>query len=321
MIFEKNIFSPNQNALDTAILVLDDCNTLSFAAAVDPMRAANRRAGRTLFRWRFFTPSGEKVHLTSGLVVDAPAIANLATCSLLIIVAGFRLEEQATPRLLSSLRRLARQGTPMAAIDGGPWVLASTGLLDGHIATTHWEDLQAFSIRFPQVNVRRDRFCISDRFATSGGAAPCIDMMLYLIDKRHGSDLSRRVGGAFLYDPVPASQQSASSAPRSVRRNAHIARALSLMDATLEDPLPIPVIATRSGLSLKTLELRFQSHLGLSPKAHYLTLRLSEAHRLVTDTSLPIRDVALATGFGSPAAFSRAFRSAYGTTARALRQG
>ncbi|MEP2534164.1 GlxA family transcriptional regulator [Shimia sp.] len=320
MKLAKNIYSPDTSPLKTAILVLDDCNTLSFAAAVDPMRAANRRAGKPLFNWEFYTALGAPAHLTSGLRVEGAPIADLVQCDLLIIVAGFRLKDHATPRLLSSLKRLARFGTPMAAIDGGPYLLASAGLLDGHQATTHWEDLDEFASQFPNIQTRRDRFCISGPFATSGGAAPCIDMMLHLIDARYGSDLAQSVGGAFLYDPMPAGQQSPRSTPRPVRHQPQIARALELMETTLDDPLPLARIAAHAGVSLRTLELRFRAHLGRSPKAHYLSLRLAEAHRLAADTLQPVHDIALATGFASPSSFSRAFRAAFGTTARAVRQ-
>lgn len=315
----ENPFVLSPAPLNVAILVFDDCNTLSFAAAVDPLRAANRRAGKQLFHWQFLTPLGASVSLTSGLSVAGTAIADLDHCDLLVVVAGFRLQEHASPRLLSSLRRIASRGTPIAAIDGGPWLLASAGLLDGHKATTHWEDLEEFATRFPNIDTQRDRFCISGPFATSGGAAPCIDMMLHLIALRHGQDLSRRVGSAFLYDPVPQGTQSPSSAPRPVRRNPQIARALELMETNLQSPLPLPRIAALSGLSPRGLQQRFETHMGHSPKSHYLALRLSEAYRLITDTSQSVREISVATGFSSPAAFARAFRAQYQTSARDLR--
>ncbi|KPA21898.1 HTH-type transcriptional regulator CdhR [Shimia sp. SK013] len=316
-----SIFKPDPRPLSTAILVLDDCNTLSFAAAVDPMRAANRRAGKPLFNWKFFTSNGQPAALTSGLEINGSAISKLAKCDLLLVVAGFRLEEQTTPALLASLRRIASQNSTIAAIDGGPWFLARAGLLDGETATTHWEDLEDFATRFPQVNTRRDRFCVSGQFATSGGAAPCIDMMLHLISTRFGSDLARRVGSAFLYDPQPAGRQGLTSAPRPIRRNPRLARALERMEATFADPLPIPEIAAHAGLSPRALEMRFQTHLGQSPKSTYLQMRLEEALRLATDTSLPVRDIALATGFGTPASFARAFKAAHGKSVRDLRAG
>ena len=247
MINVKNLFPSGDTLLKTAVLVLDRCNTLSFASAVDPLRAANRRAGRALFNWSFFTPDGNPAMLTSGLQIEGAAIATLDVCDLLIIVAGFDLEAHATPRLLASLRRLYAKGTAVAAIDGAPWLLARAGLLDGHAATTHWEDLEDFATRFPNVDTRRDRFVIDPPFATSGGAAPGLDMMLHLIGTRFGASLAARVASAFVYDPVPLGQQGAGpgAAPRPIRRNPLIAKALDLMERHIDEPLSIPEIAQR----------------------------------------------------------------------------
>ncbi len=316
---EISVFAPDPTPLSTAILVLDECNTLSFAAAVDPMRAANRRAGKTLFSWQFYTATDAPATLTSGLQINGLPIEQLLRCDLLLVVAGFRLEEQASPRLLASLRRLYATGTTIAAIDGGPWILAEAGLLDGHNATPHWEDIDAFSHRFQKVTTLHDRFCISGRIATSGGASPCIDMMLYLIETRYGVDLARRVGSTFLYDPMPATTQRPISIPRAIHHHPKVMRALELMSQALETPLSIPEIATKTGLSTRTLEINFQTHLHRSPRSVYLQMRLEEALRLAAETSLPVRDIALATGFSSPTSFARAFRAAHGTSVRALR--
>ncbi|WP_299349935.1 GlxA family transcriptional regulator [uncultured Shimia sp.] len=315
----ENLFRPQNTPLNTAVLVLDQCNTLSFAAAVDPMRAANRRAGRTLFKWDFYTATEAPAQLTSGPEIAGKPIANLDHCDLLVIVAGFDLEEHATPRLLASLRRLCTSGTMIAALDGAPWILARAGVLDGHSATTHWEDLEDFATRFPAVETRRDRFVIDPPFATSGGAAPGIDMMLHLIERWFGASLATRVASAFVYDPVPEGQQGPGAPPRPIRRNPQIARALDLMERHIDDPLNIADIARHLSVSVRSLELRFRSHLGQSPHQYYLQLRLNEAHRLAIDTSLSVQDIATTTGFASQSSFARAFRQAHGLSVRDLR--
>ena len=145
-------------------------------------------------------------------------------------------------------------------------------------------------------------------------------MMLYLIEIRYGADLARRVSSAFVYDPVPASAQRPISIPRAIHHHPKVIKALDLMGQTLDAPLSIPEIAAKTGLSTRTLELNFQTHLHKSPQMVYLTMRLEEALRLATDTQTPVRDIALATGFNSPTSFARAFKSAHGTSVRALRR-
>ncbi len=319
---ERPIFAPDPATLSVAVLVMAETNALSLAAAVDPMRAANRRAGRTLFTWRYYSAAGGAVPLTAGFGIDTEALSDRTEADILLIVAGFRLAEQATPPLLARLRRLAPRLRAMIGVDGGPWFLARAGLLDGRAATVHWEDLETFADRFPAVDVRRDRYVISGPMVTTGGAAPCLDMMLELIRARHGAELALRVAGAFLYEPVHAATapQQAVSAARLAKGDPALGRAIALMEAAIEDPQPIASIARRIGLSQRRLEMLFADRLGTSPGRFFLDLRLDEARRMVTDTRLPLQEVALRTGFSSQVAFARAFRARFGTTASALRR-
>ncbi len=316
----KNILHPEHRALKTAVLVLDDCNTLSFAAAVDPMRAANRLADHPAFDWDYVTATAEPAMLTSALTVPGIPLARLQSCDLMIVVAGFQLARHATPSLLAGLRRIAATGATMAGIDGGPWLLAEAGLLDGHAATTHWEDLENFAARFPEIDVRPDRYTVSENRLTSGGAVPAIDMMLHVIAARHGAGFAARVSGLFLYEGTsePSKPQSRTGAPH--RHTALTAKANALMEASLDDPLPLADIAETLGTSPRTLQQQFRLRLNTTPQDHYLQLRLAEARRLVTDTNISLMDVALATGFTSQSSFARAFRTAHGLSARDLRQ-
>src|SRR3546814_3338226 len=78
-------------------------------------------------------------------------------------------------------------------VEAGSWLLARAGLLDGRAATTHWEDLEDFAARFPEIAVRPDRFVVDGRTFTSGGASPTFDLMLHLIRSRFGYPLALEV--------------------------------------------------------------------------------------------------------------------------------
>ncbi|MCB1340453.1 MAG: GlxA family transcriptional regulator [Pseudooceanicola sp.] len=306
--------------LNVAILVLDDCNTLSLAAAVDPLRAANRLAPRRMFDWTYVTATGQPARLTSGLTVPGDPIARLEATDLLLVIAGFNLAAQSTPTLLASLRRIAATGATIGGIDGGPWVLASAGLLDGYRATTHWEDLESFAARFPAVTTLRDRFHVDGPRMTSGGATPAIDMMLHLIAARGGETLAARVAGAFIYDAAPDPSRAQRRAAARPNHSALTARASALMEDTLDAPLPMTEIARCLGTSPRALQAQFRARLNTTPQAHSLSLRLAEALRLVTDTNRSLTDIALATGFASQSSFARAFRAAHGRPARDFRK-
>ncbi len=204
MISAKNIWQNTDAPLNVGLLVLNDSNMLSLAAAVDPMRACNRRADRVLFSWQFLAQGGQEVSLTSGMVLQTEDISGFIG-DLLILVAGFGLEQHSTPALTIALRRCVVDGTHLWGVDGGSWVMAQAGLLDGHRATCHWEDAEAFARRFSAVNLVPDRYAISGPFATTGGASPCIFFILHLLTILHFLALSSRFSSSFFYDPLHSS--------------------------------------------------------------------------------------------------------------------
>ena len=325
MIYAENFFpryDPNGDLpLNAAILVLDHCNMLSVAATVDPMRAVNRKSGRELFQWKFCTPFGDAVRLTSGVEINGPAIGDVATPDILFVVAGFRLDDP-VEGLEAQLRKFAREQSVMAGIDGGTWMLARSGILDDHRATTHWEDFDNFQMRFPRVDLVQDRFCVSQRRMTTGGASPCIDMMLSLISHLHGPALAARVAGVFIYDAdlAPSTPQQIHPTRRMSKAHPLVARAIDLMQYDLSDPPSIDDLAKQVGVARRTLEMRFQNAVSQSPSAYLRTLRLAEAHRLATDSHNAVQDIAEISGFSSHAAFARAFQKQFGTSVSALRK-
>ena len=93
------------------------------------------------------------------------------------------------------------------------------------------------------------------------------------------------------------------------------------MERAIEDPPAVAEIARRVELSPRRLEMLFADHLGTSPGRFFRDLRLDEARRMVTDTRLPLQEIALRTGFAGQAAFARAFRARFARTASAVRRG
>jgi transcriptional regulator GlxA family with amidase domain len=96
---------------------------------------------------------------------------------------------------------------------------------------------------------------------------------------------------------------------------------LARMEATLEEPLAREALAGEGGVSVRQLERLFRAHLGSTIAAHYLALRLDRARALLRQTTLPVLQVAMASGFASAAHFSRAYRARFGQPPRAERGG
>ncbi len=93
--------------------------------------------------------------------------------------------------------------------------------------------------------------------------------------------------------------------------HAHI---VSCMEDNLEEPLTCSELAKQVDLSTRQLERLFRKYLEHSPTRYYLGLRLNQARNLLTQTSLPIIEIALASGFVSASHFSKCHREYFGRT-------
>ena len=315
------IFEPSDAELSVTLLVLPDCSLMSLAATLDPMRGANRVAGRSLYNWQVVSPDGADPVTSSGLKVGVNDKFEVRTQDILIVVSAFHALEHATPKLLGQLRQASIRSRLVIGIEAGSWVLARAGLLDGRKATTHWEDLEAFSHRFPDVEMKSDRWVKDGPFLTTGGAAPALDMMLALIRARHGYSLALDVASLYIYDEVrqASDAQPLVSLGRILNREPRLADAIKIMEGHIDRPIPVSSIARRIGLSTRSLELLFASVIGQSPGSYYLSLRLKTARRLLLDTHLPLADTAEQTGFSSISSLSRAFKRHFGQSPSKLR--
>ena len=320
---ETSIFTPSDDPLRVTLLLLPESSMMSLASTLDPMRAANRVARRPLFTWRIVTPDGAPAPLTCGVPVPAEGrFGRELEGDALIVVAGFNQERHAGRALLTQLRGAASRVRALGGVEAGGWLLARAGLLDGHAATTHWEDLEDFAARFPEVTVRPDRFVIDGRCFTSGGASPTFDLMLHLIRSRFGYPLALEVASVFIYDEAHAATdaQPLVSLGRLAGYEPRVAAAIRLMESRLDSPLTTAAIARRLEISVRTLELLFRQALGIGPGTYCLRLRLQAARRLLLDTRLSMQVVAVRCGFGSHSAFSRIFRQHFAVSPSAYRR-
>ncbi len=79
-------------------------------------------------------------------------------------------------------------------------------------------------------------------------------------------------------------------------------------------------LAERLGVSDRHLRRIFEAALGVSPLQYLQTRRLLTAKQLLTDTPLPVTQVALSSGFGSVRRFNAAFAEHYGLNPSQLRK-
>lgn len=305
-------------------IVLPGFALMSYASAVEPLRAANLLAGTELYQWRIFSDGGGIVQSSSGATVETQDLPDgRADLNTMFVAAGGEPRQWPSQRIDACLRRLSRMGVRIGGISGGPFLLARAGLLDAHRFTVHWEHAAALREAFPALRPEAARFIADrDRITCGGGIAP-LDMMHALISERFGAAFARQVSDWFLHTHVDMASdpQRGSVVERYGVHHAGLAGALAVMEANISAPLARPAIAAYAGVSPRHLDRLFVQHLGTGFALHYRRIRLEQARRLMRQSPLSVTEIAMATGFSSAAHFSRSYRAQFGHNPAVERRG
>ena len=298
-------------------LLLDRFTMISFAAAIEPLRLANRLSGRVLYDWRLVGSGGTSVRCSNGasMALDGDLLESQRGDTILVC-GGVDVARAASRPVMAWLRREERRGTRMGALCTGAWVLAEAGLLAGRRATIHWENQDSFAEEFPDVTLVRTVFVEDGSRLTAAGGTAAIDMMLRQISRDHGSDLASRVADQMIHTSIRSEDdhQRMSIPIRIGARHPRLAQVVARMEANIEDPVSPARLASEAGMSPRQLERLFARYLGRSPKRYYMEIRLERARNLLMQTEMSVIEIALASGFASVAHFSKCYRASYGST-------
>ncbi|MFF3035759.1 GlxA family transcriptional regulator [Streptomyces rubiginosohelvolus] len=228
-----------------------------------------------------------------------------------------------SPAVRDALLAAARDGTRIASICTGTFPLAATGLLDGLRATTHWLATDLLAASHPAVEVDPDVLYVDNgRILTSAGAAAGLDLCLHMIRRDYGSavaaDAARlsvmpleREGGQaqfIVHDYAPAPQGHA------------LEPLLAWLQENLAAELTLADIASRAGMSTRTLMRRFREQTGTTPLQWLHRARIRQAQHLLETTDHSVERIGTQVGFGSPTAFRDRFRRTTGVSPRTYRR-
>lgn len=306
------------------LLLVDGFALMSYAALVEPFRAANALAGRTLYRWTHVSVAGDAATASNGAVLLCEhRVGEALDCDMLFVFAGGEPAAFDNPATFAWLRRLSARGAAVGGVSGGPYLLARANLLAGRRATIHWEHAHAFREDFPEIALEDGLYVIDRGRMTCAGGTAGLDLALELIENDQGRALAERVGEWFIRTEPRrgAGSQRPGLRERYGVRHEGLVRALEAMETHSEIPTTREALAEMAGVSVRQLERLFRAHLGGTIAEVYLRIRLDRARRLLRTTSLSVTEVALACGFVSSSHFARVFRGRFGfPPGRAIKQ-
>lgn len=296
-------------------ILLPGYSMLSFASAVEPLNICNDITGQKMYE--HFTV-GLKQSTTSGLgneVETDHTLTEIPEADALIVVGSSAQKTFKT----SFLEMVLRSKAPTQALGGiasGSYVLAKAGLLNGYQGVVHHNDPVSLFKEHKAVQLSTESFCIDRDRLTCRGGSTSLDMMLMWIAKTAGVDVAEKVSDHFIHERfgTPMTESPISVHKESLFNQPKLVEAIELMENNIEEPLTTEDISSYLDISRRQLERLFKKHLSALPGRYYLSIRLKEAHRRLTNSKDGISDIASRCGFSSGAHFSTVYRTHYGLT-------
>jgi transcriptional regulator GlxA family with amidase domain len=305
-------------------VILPRFNMATLITLIEPLRVANYLAPEPLYQWEILSADGQEIPASNGLTITAqPLDDRNRRAEIIFALASWGAEDYANRDLLAWLRRQSREGARLCAVELGCYPLAKAGLVGTSRLATHWSWAPGFQERFPDIALVEQLYTMDEPVLSCAGGMGGVDLMLRLITDRHGEGMAGEVADQILYQPIrpPEAPQRRTLGQGTDQFSPVLQQAITLIEATIADPLPVPEIADQIGLSQRQLERLFHRGLGCSVVQFGTLVRLQHARVLLIATKLSVREIATATGFNSLSHFASAFRKCFDRRPSDYRQG
>ncbi len=218
------------------------------------------------------------------------------------------------PECVAWVREQHAAGATVAAVCGGVFLLADSGLLAGRRATTHWMFAEELQRRFPDIAVNPDLLVIDDHdLITAGGVLAWADMGLKLVERFLGATVMSSTAHFMLMDPRGREQRYFGNfAPRLQHGDKAVLNVQHWLQADPARTSSAASLAARAGLGERTFLRRFTAATGVTPGEYQQRLRIARGRERLEFTRETVEQIATAVGYEDTGAFRRVFKRVIG---------
>lgn len=207
-----------------------------------------------------------------------------------------------------------KSGAEIASFCIGSFFLAGTGLLNGKPATTHWGSANEFRAMFPEVIVLDEKIMTEQEgIYTSGGAYSYLNLILYLIEKYFGREISVIIAKSFMIDIDKASQSPfIIFKGQKSHDDEAIKKAQEFIETNYQDKLTVDKIASIIALSRRNLERRFKKATANTVLEYIQRVKIEAAKINLESSRQNVNEVMSKVGYSDPKAFRITFKKITG---------
>ncbi|SMO68140.1 GlxA family transcriptional regulator [Ruegeria faecimaris] len=299
------------------VLVAPGYVLLELAALIEVLRLANRVCPNPPFSFTYRSLKGGPIASSSDATVQTEPVSTHPKADYLFVIGNSDPDhpDLSIGRVVSDYTFRGAQVFLLA--EAASRYIDEFGTAD---MATHWENASFLSERGARFEAKLSIATEQGQVVTCAGMEATTDVALSVIGRHISGPAKMTVANIMLHENIRdfSSMQPFSGAQLTATGDAKLDQCIKLMQANIEDPLPIQQIVEALNLSNRSLERKFKAFFGTSPNGFYREMRLAKANNLLLNTTMSVREIGLACGF--PNGFSSVYKSFFGVTPFVLRR-
>lgn len=321
---------------EIAIIVFDECQGSAVSAMVEALGVANLHWSSTgdygdpPFSWRTVSWDGRSVRAMGGLTIAADASVEALGNPDVIFVPAVRSDDRRT--MTKSIERLNEQWGSvlrnhhshdryLAANCSSIFLLARAGLLNGRTATISWWLSDSFRRSYPSVHLMPEMLVTKDaRVFCAAAFSACLNLGLEIVAEFLGPRAALSCARVMLIDVNRTTQLPyANLQDQTEHGDDLVLRAQTWLLSNLARTIRLGQLATRLGVTSRTLTRRFKAATRETPLEFLQNARIERAKRLLATTNVSFGEVAHRVGYEDASSFRRLFVRNTGISPREYR--
>src|SRR5678816_3581218 len=240
----------------------------------------------------------KKVDFYSGLFTVNPHthISTISKTDLIIIPSlnhNYNKTVKENRPLIEWIEKQYKYGAEIASICTGAFLLASSGLLDGKICSTHWSAADNLRTMFPEINVQTDKLITDENgIYTNGGAYSFLNLIIYLVEKYYDRPTAIFCSKIF---QIEMDRQSQSAFIIFKGQKLHgdelVTKAQTYIESKLHEKISVEHMSSKFAVGRRNFDRRFIKATGNTPLEYMQRVKIESAKKAFETTRKTINEV------------------------------
>ncbi len=201
-------------------------------------------------------------------------------------------------------------GAEIVSLCVGSFFLASTGLLNKKKCAIHWAARNDFSAMYPDIEVIDDTIITDEGgIYTCGGGYSYLNLLLYIIEKQLGKDMSILASKMFEIDIERKSQNPFLIFMGQKRHeDQNVLRAQEYIESNPTKMFSVEEICARFDVGRRTFERRFKKCTGNSVVEYIQRVKVEFAKKQLESSEKTVNEIIYEVGYNDTDAFRKVFK-------------